>query len=277
VTAWTCPSCRKIAATPFCANCGEERVKAQHLSLRQLSIELFHTLTDVDSRMLRSVRLLLLRPGALTHFYVQGSHKPYFGPFQLFLIANLLFFTVQSLSAQKIFATPLASHLHNQDWSALARELTSDRLARTGVALEPFEAVFDRVVAANAKSLVVLMAIPFVLLLPLLYRRGARPVATHIVFTLHFYSFLLLLFCAATLLAMCDGWLGKPLASRFLDPTLFVLLLVGALVYLLPAVGRVYGDGGAPRVLRVLVLVLCVGTAMQAYRFALFLITLYTN
>jgi hypothetical protein len=71
----------------------------------------------------------LFRPGALTIAYLEGPRKPYISPFQLFLISNLLFFAVQSITHDKVFSTPLDSHLHGQDWSELARDPVENRLA----------------------------------------------------------------------------------------------------------------------------------------------------
>lgn len=53
----------------------------------------------------------------------------------------------------------------------------------------------------NAKSLIVLMTMPFALLLPLILLRERRPFMVHVRFSLHLYTFLLLLFCIALLAA----------------------------------------------------------------------------
>jgi len=57
-------------------------------------------------------------------------------PFQLFLLANLLFFAVQSLTSTNIFGATLDSHLHRQDWSALAQQLLAQRLQKMQTSLE---------------------------------------------------------------------------------------------------------------------------------------------
>jgi hypothetical protein len=93
---WACVTCGTSVATSHCPDCGESRVRPRDLGLRKLTIEAFHSLTDVDSRLIRSIRALLFRPGALTIAYLEGPRKPYIAPFQLFLLANLLFFAVQS-------------------------------------------------------------------------------------------------------------------------------------------------------------------------------------
>jgi hypothetical protein len=278
VTSWRCANCSRAVDSPCCPQCGEEAPQKRDLSLRGLAVELFHALTDLDGRLLRSFRLLLFRPGALTVVYADGVRKPYFGPIQLFLVVNLLFFALQSVTSQKVFSTSLASHLHKQDWSALATGLTTARLAQRGLTLAVYAPVFDHAVAANAKSMVILMAVPFTLLLPLLFLRSGRPFAAQIVFALHFYSFLLLVFCATLLVLLVDGWAGgTQLDSAAMDTGLFVALLTSAACYLYVAVGRVHGARGLGRLLAVAALVAAVGIAVPAYRFVLFLITLYTT
>src|SRR4051812_46958389 len=205
---WACVTCGTSVATLHCPDCGESRVRARDLGLRKLTVEAFHSLTNVDSRLIRSIRALLFRPGALTIAYLEGPRKPYIAPFQLFLLANLLFFAVQSTTTDKIFSTPLDSHLHGQDWSALARDLVAKRLDDKHMSLQAYTPLFDHVVAVNARSLIFLMAVPFALLLVLIFLRNSRPFAAHIVFTLHFYAFQLVLLSMLLLALAVQAWLG---------------------------------------------------------------------
>src|SRR5206468_437712 len=105
------------------------------------------------------------RPGALTLSWSQGMRKPYVAPFQLFLLANVIFFGLQWLTGTNIFSSTLDSHLYHQDWSELAASLVTQRLAETHASLESYAPLFDRAVVLNAKSLIVLMAVPFALVL----------------------------------------------------------------------------------------------------------------
>jgi hypothetical protein len=132
-------------------------------------------------------------------------------PFQLFLIANVIFFALQWLTSESVFSSSLDSHLHHQDWSNLAQSLLTKRLEASHRNLEQYAPVFDRAVVLNAKSLIFLMTLPFALLLPLAFLRERRPVMTHVAFSLHLYTFLLLLFCIA-LLAACAVYIYWPLA-----------------------------------------------------------------
>jgi len=278
VAAWTCPSCRGVVATAYCPDCGERPLRPQELTLHGLAGQAFEALTDVDGRLLRSVRALLLQPGSLTLAYGEGRRKPFIGPFQLFLLANVVFFAVQSLTHTRVFSSSLDSHLHHQDWSALAQELVGHRLAAANTTLDRFAPLFDRAVVLHAKSLVIAMAVPFALLLPIVFLGRRRPFSIHVVFSLHLYAFLLLLFCVALGIAAVDVFFGGGgLASARIDNVLTGLILVGSTVYLYLASGRVYGVAGWSRIARSLLLALAVGVIVVGYRFAIFVVTLYTT
>ena len=201
---------------------------------------------------------------------MEGHRKPYIAPLQLFLIANVLFFAIQSLTSTNIFGASLQSHLHNQDWSDLAQSLVTQRPAKTNTSLDV------RAVVLNAKSLIILMAVPFALLLPFVLFQSQRLFATHVVFSLHLYTFLLLLFCLSLLIAMTDVLLGGVgLKSAWMDNVLSVLNLIACATYLYLAMGPVYGASGRSRALKALVLALSVGAIVLGYRFLVFLITFY--
>jgi hypothetical protein len=177
-----------------------------------------------------------------------------------------------------VFSSSLDSHLHHQDWSALAQELVDHRLAATRTTLDRFAPLFDRAVVLHAKSLVIAMAVPFALLLPLVFLPSRRPFSIHVVFALHLYAFLLLLFCVALGIAALDAATGGAgLASAAIDNLLTALILVCSSAYLYLASGPVYGVAGWGRIARSLLLALAVGAIVVGYRFAIFLVTLYTT
>ena len=192
---WTCPTCNSALATPYCPACGESPPKARDLTLRGLVHQLFHAFSSIDGRLLRSLRCLVARPGALTVAYVQGRRKTYLGPFELFFVANVLFFAMQSLTNTNIVSSTLDSHLHHQDWYAVAQRLVSHRLETLQTTLDLYAPVFDQAIVLHAKSFLVLMVLPLAMLLPILFYRNRQPFVAHAVFSLHFYAFLLLLFC----------------------------------------------------------------------------------
>jgi hypothetical protein len=275
---WTCPTCGAAVATAFCATCGERTPTPRDLTLRGFLRQSAEEFTSLDGRVPRTLRCLLLRPGALTTAFVEGRRKPFIPPFQLFLLANVLFFATQALTHTNIFSSPLGSHLHQQDWQALARSLVARRLAERGTTLAAYAPIFDRAVVLNAKSLIGLMVLPFAFVLPLVFFRTRRPFVAHLVFSLHVYAFLLFLFCAAVVALGAAGWLGVPgLASARADKVVSALILASCAAYLYGAAGTAYGARGFVRGAQALVLALAMFAIVLGYRFVIFLVTLYTT
>jgi len=242
-----------------------------------LAEQLAQAFTQVDGRLLRTLRSLITRPGLLTVAYLEGARKPYVGPVPLFLIANVLFFAVESLTGGRVFTTPLDAHLRTQPWSPLAAGLVSRRLEALHTTLAAYAPIFDRAVALNARSLIIVMALSFVAAPAIAFHGRRRPAVAHAVFSLHLYAFLLLLFCVANVIPAVDRWFGGPgLASDGLDHAISIALVTACAAYLYVATKVVYGAGGAWRVVKVAALTVIVAAIVLGYRFVLFLITLYT-
>jgi uncharacterized protein DUF3667 len=276
VKPWACPTCRTSVDTLHCPTCGEKALQPKDLTFLGLMTQAFHTLSSIDSRLLQSLKVLVTRPGAITNAYVLGPRKPYIGPFQLFLIVNLAFFAVQAFAESPIFSTSLHSHMHDQDWSAFARTLVSNKLATTHTSLAAYAPVFDHAVDVNARSLVILLVVPFTLLLIPLFATSHRPFVTHLVFALHLQAFLLLCSCVLLLLTFLEVSVGgSGLRSQLVDWGTFVVLVAVIATYLYIATGIVYGATGAVRVLKVALLAVVIAAAVPGYRFLIFLVTLH--
>jgi hypothetical protein len=278
VEPWACPTCRAAVETPFCPHCGEEPLRARHLTLHDLAHQFFTTFTRVDGKLLRSLALLIARPGELTAAYVEGRRKPYLGPLPLFLVCNAIFFAAQSMSRTNIFASSLDSHLHRQDWSGTAQALVASRLAERGITLDAYAPLFDQAAILNAKALIILMVFAFAGLLPIAFLGARRPFAAHAVFSLHLYGFLLILFSAGLMIVEASLLLGGPgLDYRPFDLVLSVVNLAVGFGYLKLATGRVYGGAGWVQVAKAAGLAVVVAALVLGYRFVIFLITLYST
>lgn len=278
MTTWTCPSCKNTISSAFCAACGEQLRDPRDLTWRGLAALTFQAFSPVDGKVLRSFRVLLTLPGRLTSAFQDGLRKPYIGPFQIFLLANVLFFALQSMSAFNIFTQPLDYRLHGQPLSDFGQYLLDARLRESGRSFAAYAPVFDQAVTVNAKSFIGLMVPPFALLLPLVFWRPSRPFAVHFVFSLHFYAVLLLLFCVPLGVMAVEKWLGGDgLMSQGADYAVSIGLVIACAVYLYAAIPPVYGTRGAVRLLQAAVLTLAVVLIFMGYRFALLPITLYTT
>jgi hypothetical protein len=277
--AWTCPSCKAALATPYCSSCGEKQVEPRDFSFAGIAHLTFQALSPVDGKVVRSFRDLLLRPGLLTDAFYRGLRKPYLGPFQIFILANVLFFFLQSFSEFQVFTTSLDARLDHQIEKDLgAAALVSERLAATGRTYEQYAPVFNQASAINAKSLIGIMVLPLALPLPLLFRKSARPLGHHVVFALHFYAFLLLVLGLPLVAMIAEKMLGGDgLMTQWVDNATAISLVIATLIYLFAAIGPAYGARGVMRGVQASVLTFVVVGIFLAYRIALLPITLYTT
>jgi len=91
-----CLNCGKKLDTYFCPECGQKN-KDYRLTFKDLFSDFLEELLDVDSRVLRSLRMLFTRPGFLTTEYIKGRRIRYLPPVRIYLVASVLFFLGLSL------------------------------------------------------------------------------------------------------------------------------------------------------------------------------------
>jgi len=72
-------------------------VKAISRPWLEFAREMLVELIDFDGRMLRSMRLLLTRPGFLSYEYINGRRVAYTSPVRIYIVISLVFFLVLPL------------------------------------------------------------------------------------------------------------------------------------------------------------------------------------
>jgi Protein of unknown function (DUF3667) len=278
IESWICPTCNCTLTTPYCAQCGERSFDARDLTVRGLINQLVHAISRIDRRLIRSLRSLVTAPGSLTIAYLRGLRMPYIAPLPLFLLANVLFFATQSLTNTSIISATLDSHLQIQDWHGVAQVWVSHRLEQKQITLAAYAPVFNKAEVLNAKLFIFLMILPLTGLLAVLFRSRSQPFVAHAIFSIHFYAFLLLLFCLLLVVALIDVRLGGAgLGSARIDNIMSIFNVAVCASYMYFATGRVYGARGVMRVVKVFALTVSVAVIFLSYRFVLFAITLYTT
>ncbi|SRR5216683_1512026 len=93
-----CASCGGSYVGIFCPDCGEKKRDKHDYSIAHFLEQAFETFAHADSRLFRSIRLLMTKPGFLTLQFMMGRRKPYPSPIQLFIVVNLMFLLVNALS-----------------------------------------------------------------------------------------------------------------------------------------------------------------------------------
>jgi len=94
-----CANCEASLLGQYCAYCGQ-RARDRMISVWDLVKEASEILTSLDSRLWRTLGLLLFRPGRLTRDYLLGKRARYIPALRLFLGLSLLFFFLFSLNTR---------------------------------------------------------------------------------------------------------------------------------------------------------------------------------
>lgn len=86
-----CANCGQPVDSLYCPQCGQHNSEHQ-LSLKGFITESFNEQFGVDSKVWRTLWMLVRRPGFLTTEYVAGRRIRYMTPFKLYLLTSFLFF-----------------------------------------------------------------------------------------------------------------------------------------------------------------------------------------
>jgi len=174
-----CPSCGTPLAGEFCHGCGERRRAPEELSLRHSVREFVDDMFDVDSRALRSLRVLLFRPGELALEYIQGRRRPYLGPLRMYL-------TVFTVTLFVILLVPQAQPESSSGLTGLMKQGVHALAVRRGMTDAAMEKVLQDTTAQHVTWLSVLIPLVFAGFLYLCFRRRRRWFGEHLVFATHF-------------------------------------------------------------------------------------------
>lgn len=248
-----CLNCGEKLLGGYCWRCGQEAVDL-HRPLRELLSGLVEDVFSLDTRLLRTLGPLFIRPGLLTREYLAGRRARYVRPLKTYLIAALVFFAVVALLPKENVAVlrgreappPGRKGEGRVTFNLPERFPLFDRpLQAAGARAREHPQEFADAFFDNLPRGFFLLLPTFALLLKLFYWRQDRYYLDHLVFALHYHSFVFLDFVLVLLLGR--PWVPDPLAW-FLVP----ILGLGLLLYLPLALRRVYGGSWGMTVLKLL-------------------------
>jgi hypothetical protein len=239
-----CANCGAALADRYCGRCGQDSHAS--LSFGHFTHELVEGLFHVDSKLWRTLRTLLLRPGLLTQQYLDGKRSSYSHPFRSYLVISIAYFIIAS-----VFGAPGSRVI-----ASSGQELTAADCARIaahpGWALQfvpDLEASCVRALSNNGRALtaamenllpkVMFVVLPLVALMQFWIYRRQRPLyLENLVFVLHFQSFYYLVSAAALLLAAGIGTFAG--AQDSIGQAFEFAVYLWSIVYLFFAERRVY-------------------------------------
>jgi hypothetical protein len=195
--ATTCANCGAALVGEYCHGCGEKRPEARDISVKHFVAEAASELTSVEhSKLFRTLRALLFKPGFLTAEYFSGRRGRYLKPLNLclaiFALHLFVYTAYQQVSTYNIKQVVEMQKEVAAEWKLPNADAMSKRLeqvaARKGVTTEALYESINEKWNRNASLIHIPQIILLALLLQLVYL-FRRYFVEHLVFTLHFLSF----------------------------------------------------------------------------------------
>ncbi|MCB1051443.1 MAG: DUF3667 domain-containing protein [Acidobacteria bacterium] len=87
----TCANCGHEANQKFCPNCGQS-TRSLRVSFASLVGDFLGDYFTLDSKLLRTLKPLVIKPGFLTVAFMEGKRQSYVPPLRLYLFMSILFF-----------------------------------------------------------------------------------------------------------------------------------------------------------------------------------------
>lgn len=202
-------------------------------------------------------------------------------PLQLFLLINVGYFIFVHFIPVSTLVNPLEVQYSMQPYSMKMRPYIDRKIRESKLPYKEFAARYDEASAEQSKGLVILMAPLFASLVAVLTFRRRRYVVEHLIFSLHFYAFFLIVCSIGVLgidlivygIAQVLGYRAKDLDWEAWSTYVPAAILFGYLLLSLRKVYNVTWIGGAVRSILLTYSLLLI---LWAYRFILLFITLNT-
>jgi hypothetical protein len=234
-----CSNCNENLQPGFayCPACGQKTGRVV-VPFRSLAKDFAEDYFSFDSKILRSLLPLLLRPGFLTIQFLQGRRARYIPPLRMYLTISLLAFLL--LAVNKPSHTTYHSgtdQITAEELEEIKKELAGSPGGTASPEMEDIlaEAFWDNFFNSVVPKLFFVMVPLAALILYALYRKTSRYYIEHLIFSLHFHSFVFVLL-SVYLLMSSYLFSGKAM----LNSILLGLMLTTVLVYLFAALKRVH-------------------------------------
>jgi hypothetical protein len=183
-----CANCGAALSGRFCSACGQ-KASSPNVNLHDFFHEAFHEFSHVDGKIIRTVRLLLTRPGELTREFLMGRRERYVSPLRLYLTCSLIFFALAAVAPKAdhpVFTVTGGLKGEATMSPERARELHEEATARGNEAL----------IHQLPKVMFVLMPV-FGLLTWVFYRKAQPFYAAHLYYSIHYHAYTFLVLTAA--------------------------------------------------------------------------------
>lgn len=274
----TCRTCGVALHGKFCAACGEKAFVPGEHSFKHFIGDVVNAITFLDTKFLRTIRLMITRPGAMSYQYVNGKRVPFFKPMSMFFVANLIYFLFPLYNS---FDSSLKVQRDYQLYSGLATEMVNEKIKEEKVNLKTFEIAYNQQSTNMAKMVLFLVALYFSIPMALVNMGRKLYYYDHLMICLEFCSLLIIVgfvvvpwteyfICWLVFLMGGDIWviMNESVSSWFLG--------IMILYFLFRVEREAYQQSVFRSLTKATFLVAFFFGVLQVYRASLFFITFWT-
>jgi len=271
----TCLNCRHVVEKRFCPICGQENIDTRK-TFYQLFIHFFEDLTHYENAFWKTIVNLLFKPATLTKEYLSGKRLSYLAPVRLYIFISLItFFLISILSTEntiqittKKSETKTALQELNQggniffgfhstkeldsiqNYGSKSEKLSSFHywIFHRGLSIiekytkEEIIQKFSESFVHNFPKLLFLYMPIFALLLWIFHDKKRWYYFDHGIFTLHYFSFLLLIILILFLFDKVFSMLNNSGFTGFISVLINFLGYSWMIYYFFPAHHRFYNE-----------------------------------
>ena len=267
----SCQSCGSEQPERYCPFCGEERVTPELRSSKYLFKTLFTELTDLDGKVWRTLKNLIIHPGQIDYDYSIGRRKIYIKPVTLFLIINVFFVMFSTLSD---FYVNFYSQVNLQNYSQWTTPHLLEYVSSTGLELNQFGERYDQLVKVLARSLIILQVPFFAFFVAIICYRKNYFSGDYMTFSLTYHSWFLIMFTVIVYPDNAIAWINQQEILPFTIPYIRSVLLWGLMLgYMTFAMRKMFQFGWVDTLIRLPFLFVGFGLSHALYRFTQLVIT----
>ncbi|WP_289058669.1 DUF3667 domain-containing protein [uncultured Flavobacterium sp.] len=303
----TCLNCRHVVEQKFCPNCGQENSDSRK-TFHHLFIHFFEDLTHYENAFWKTIKNLLFKPSTLTKEYLSGRRLSYLAPVRLYIFISFITFFLIAMfpskvkgdidKSEKVLSKELAKNTEGltkkeaDKYFHLKSMKEIDSIQKYGKENDKLNAstywVYEKAVHVTEnntkreiiekfiesffhnlpKILFIIMPF-FAFFLWLFHNKKKWYYFDHGIFTLHYFSFLLLIFLIMFIVDRLIGFLGEDNPLTFISSITTFVGTIWMCYYFYPAHHRFYGES------RIVSFVKSVMLFIINSLFILFLLTLY--
>ncbi len=268
-----CRTCGAKLEGAYCSDCGEKAFIPGEHTIRHFFGDVLNAITFLDSKFLRTLKLMIVKPGAMSYQYINGRRVPFIKPMSMFFIVNLIYFMFAMGDALN---STLYSQLNNMPHSSIAKSMVEKKIKSEKVSEKAFTAAYEDQSTNMAKMWLVLIVLYFSIPLALVNFGKKVYFFDHLVVSLEFMSI------ATIYMFMLLPWLvtlGHSLGivpDADLDSVIKYPLIVTSVVLLFFFERNTYKQTIFRSLTKAALLLFFFYVTLQVYRASLFFITMWT-